>query len=335
MPETRTDLLLDVRTPSEYAQGHIPGAVNFPLFTDEERAEVGTTYVRKSRLEAIERGLDFVGPRLGEMARRIGQLAGPPEEAAPITLYCARGGMRSSSVAWLLGLLGYRTHTLPGGFKTYKHRLEEYLSQGLRLIVLQGPTGAGKTDLLHLLEHKGCQVLDLEGLARHRGSAFGYLPGVTQPTGEMLRCLLIDALERLNLSQPIFTESESLKIGRVSLPETFFQILGASDYILVDTPREVRARRIAELYGSLDPAFLLESFAKIEKRIGSQNRQLAEQALGKGDLLTAIGIALDYYDKAYARSSEIIYRGRCLGAVTHPDGDPEAMAGQIRTIAGV
>ena len=332
MTTPKNPVRIDVRTPSEYAQAHIPGAFNVPLFSDEERALVGTEYVQKSREDAIKLGLDLVGPKLGDLIRETERLAGRPAEAPELTLYCARGGMRSQSVAWLLSLYGYRVRTMPGGFKEYKRRLDDYCTRGLPLVVLAGPTGAGKTDLLHLLRAKGAQVLDLEGLARHRGSAFGYLPGVTQPSGEMLRCLLIDALEKLDLSRPIFTESESLKIGRVSLPEVFFEVLGKSDYITVELPRNVRAERIVALYGDLDPAFLLESFRKIEKRIGGANLKLAEEALGKGDLRLPTEIALDYYDKAYARSGQAIYTGRKLGTVTSQTGDLEAMATEILDI---
>ena len=329
MSAPKDPIRIDVRTPSEYADAHIPGAFNLPLFSDEERSLVGTEYVQKSRESAIKLGLDLVGPKLGNLIRETERLAGAPEEAPELTLYCARGGMRSQSVAWLLSLYGYRVRTMPGGFKAYKHRLDDYCRHGLPLVVLSGPTGSGKTDLLHLLHAKGHQVLDLEGLARHRGSAFGYLPGVTQPTSEMMRCLLIDALEHLDFSRPIFTESESLKIGRVSLPEVFFHVLGQSDYITVDLPRSVRASRIVELYGELDTAFLLESFQKIQKRIGGANLKLAEEALSKGDLRLPTEIALDYYDKAYARSGEAIYTGKRLGSVTSPKGDLEAMAAEI------
>lgn len=334
MEDAQKPFWIDVRTPSEYNRAHIPGAVNLPLFSDEERVEVGTVYVQKSREDAIKLGLDLVGAKLGDLVRETERLAGAPSSASELSLYCARGGMRSQSVAWLLSLYGWRVRTLPGGFKAYKHRLKEYTGRGLPLVVLSGPTGAGKTDLLHILRERGCQTLDLEGLALHRGSAFGYLPGVEQPSDEMLRCLIIDALEEFDFSRPIFTESESLKIGRASLPEEFFQELGRSDYILVDTPRAVRAERIAELYGSLDKEFLRESFRKIEKRIGGTNRRLAEEALERGDLTAPIQIALDYYDKAYARSESAIYQGRKIGSVLSEKGDLSAMADEILRLTG-
>lgn len=334
MEEKADTLWVDVRTPSEYAEAHVPGAVNLPLFSDDERALVGTTYVQKSREEAIKLGLDLVGPGLGTLVREAERLLGSPSEAPSLVLYCARGGMRSRSVAWLLSLYGWRVRTLDGGFKAYKHRLGEYLSRGIPFVVLAGPTGAGKTDLLHLLREMGHQTLDLEGLARHRGSAFGYLPGAVQPSGEMLRCLLISELEKFDLSRPVFTESESLKIGRVSLPEELFRTLGESDVIVVDTPREVRTRRIVSLYGTLDRDFLSQSFAKISKRIGGLNLSLAEDALQKGDLTAATEIALDYYDKAYARSCETLYKGRVLGHVTSQAGDLHEMAHEIVRILG-
>lgn len=328
MPAKLSPVIFDVRSPGEYAHAHVPGAFSLPLFSDEERAKVGTTYTKTSREEAIKEGLTYVGPKLQTFIEEVEKKVGKPTEAPPLTLYCARGGMRSSSMAWLLGLYGYHVSTIPGGFKAYKHRLEP-LVEKLTLVVLLGPTGAGKTDLLELLRERGEQVLDLEGLARHRGSAFGYLPGVTQPSDEMLRCLVIDALEGLDLSRTVFTESESLKIGRVSLPEELFQKMSVSDYLIVDTPRSLRAKRIVNLYGSLDIDFLKVSFEKIEKRIGGTNKQIALEALEKGDLLTATEIALDYYDKAYSRSSAQLFRGKEIGKVMVEEGHLDRAAEEI------
>lgn len=301
---------IDVRTPSEYERAHVVGAHNLPLFTDEERAIVGTTYVHKSREAAIEQGLSLIGPRLHLLIREIRCIVGEPTAAPPLMLYCARGGMRSHSVAWLLRLYGYDVSTYEGGFRAYKRKLLTLSMQIQRLIVIEGPTGSGKTELLYHLSDLGAQTIDLEGLCCHRGSAFGQLPNSTQPTSEMLACLLIHKLSGMNLSAPIYIESESQRIGHVQIPDVFFDVVRSAEVVTIHQPLEERARRIYDEYATLSVDFLIEAFRKITKRLGAEQTTQAIGLIRQGDLHTPIMIALRYYDSAYAKSGHTLFSGK-------------------------
>ena len=170
--------LVDVRSPSEFAQGHIPGAVNVPLFFDEERHVIGCTYKDDGRPEAVLKGLEFVGPRMAELAKQGQQLA----ERGHLLLYCARGGMRSDSVGWLWERMGLGGQRLAGGYKTYRKWVLAQSSGSRTFLIIGGKTGSGKTELLHHLSGSGEQILDLEALAHHKGSVLGNLGQPPQPT---------------------------------------------------------------------------------------------------------------------------------------------------------
>lgn len=292
-------VLLDVRSPQEFAQGHIPGACNLPLFLDQERAEVGTLYVKRSREAAIERGLDFVGPRMSQLltdARKIASGKG-------IVLYCWRGGMRSASVAWLLDMAGLSVERIVGGYKAFRANFPQMFQKySYRFVVLGGPTGSGKTELLEILKGQGEEVIDLEDLANHRGSAFGAIGQEPQPTTEHFMNLLHMALRRCNADKPIWIESESVTIGRAFLPEYFHAHMLDSPMILLKVPRENRVEHIQQEYGKYSHEALKESFGRISKRIGYDSAKLAQEAIDRDDILTAIDIALLYYDKTYYNS---------------------------------
>ncbi len=292
-------LVLDVRSPEEYRRGHIPGAVSFPLFSDTERAEVGTLYVRQSRLAAVERGLEFVGPRMAQMVREARELAAGRE----IALYCWRGGMRSESVEWLLSVGGLHTFRLRGGYKAYRQHFPDLLQQHRwRFIILGGYTGSGKTPILHELAQMGAQVIDLEGLARHKGSAFGALGQESQPTTEQFMNLLHDALAICDPDKPVWLESESKTIGHVFLPDDFYGLMRKAPMIELSVPRPVRVAHIAAEYGTFDREELADAFGRIARRMGGAATTHAIDAVREGRLEEAISLALDYYDKAYAHS---------------------------------
>lgn len=319
---------IDVRTPNEYENAHVVGAHNLPLFTNEERASVGTTYVQQSREAAIQEGLSYVGPRLHLMIRDVQELVGDPKTAPELMVYCARGGMRSQSVAWLFALYGYKVQTYPDGFQGYKKRLSPLVEEISRMVVIEGPTGSGKTELLYHLRDKGAQIIDLEGLGRHRGSAFGYLPEVKQPSGEMFTCLLIHELAKLDLAHPIFIESESQKIGGIQIPDTFFTRMKSAEVVTIHQPLEERVCRIHKEYGSLSPEFLTQAFTKISKRLGTEQANIAIRHIEEGDLMTPIRIALKYYDKAYERSGNELWEGN-KNTVDVTNGDLQRTANQI------
>lgn len=299
LSQSSNGIILDVRTPAEYSAGHIPGAVNFPLFTDEERVVVGTAYVQEGRDEAVEKGLEFVGPKMASFVREAKRLAG----GKPLFVHCWRGGMRSGSIAWLLRTAGLDVKLLRGGYKAYRQSFVELLDNGgWKFIILGGSTGCGKTQILHQLAACGQQVLDLEGLACHKGSAFGALGEQPQPTTEQFANNIQTAFRRFDPTRPIWCEGESESIGKVFIPRNLFLQMTASPLIVLELPRELRIRHIMQEYGSFPADQLIASFHKIERRLGGAAATQAIQAVESGDLPTAISIALHYYDKGYAHS---------------------------------
>ena len=192
----KESVVLDIRTPAEFSQGHLPGAVSFPLFSDEERVVVGTIYKKQGRDIAVLKGLEFVGPKLKDLVLQAKKHKGA------LCLYCWRGGMRSNSMAWLLETAGREVYLLEGGYKAYRAYGRELISNGLKLIMLSGPTGSGKTEILHHLAALGHQVLDLEGLANHRGSSFGGIGQPTQPSTEQFTNLIFEKITGFDLSKP-------------------------------------------------------------------------------------------------------------------------------------
>lgn len=203
------DLVIDVRTPGEFAVDHVPGAVNLPVLYDAERAEVGTIYVQESRFKARRVGAAHVARNVAHHLETA--LADKPGAFRPL-LYCWRGGMRSAAMAQILSQVGWRTGVLAGGYRTYRREVTARLydsAPGIRAVVLDGPTGCGKTEILHRLAARGVQVLDLEALAEHRGSLLGALPGRTQPSQKMFESRLLAALEAMDPGRPVVIEAEA------------------------------------------------------------------------------------------------------------------------------
>lgn len=293
--------VLDVRTPAEYFHGHIPGALNFPLFSNEERAEVGTLYKQVSRDAALRRGLELVGPRLTQMIELA--LALVPDR--DVLVHCWRGGQRSESVGWLLQTAGFQVSVLEGGYKSYRrYALGVFESIPFKLFILGGPTGSGKTELLHVMEQKGAQIIDLEKLAHHKGSAFGSLGEEDQPTSEHFENRVERAIRHLDPSRPVWIEHESRGIGRVFIPDGFWRYMLGSPLVLVDPGREARLAHAVEIYGSFDAEILKNCFTRVTTRMGGQNVKAAIEAIDAGDIETAASLALAYYDKAYAHHLE-------------------------------
>ncbi len=296
--DRRQRLLLDVRTPAEYARGHIPGAINFPLFENEERAEVGTLYKQQSPQAALERGLELVGPKMAGFVRRARELA----EGRPLTLHCWRGGKRSGSMAWLLELAGMNVSVIKGGYKAYRRKILAMLENPpWRLVMLSGKTGSGKTEVLRELKKRGAQVVDLEELANHRGSAFGALGMPAQPSTEHFANLLYEALAGMKPDQPVWVENESRSIGRVFLPEGFWHAMLRAPKFVLEVSDDARIRRLLRDYAVFSGEELYASFEKIARRLGGLRLKQAGEALRAGDYATAARIALAYYDKAYGK----------------------------------
>ena len=293
--------VIDVRTPSEYARGHIPGAVNIPLFDDHERRVVGTLYKQKSKRAAIYRGLEFAGKKLPELAREGEKAAG---KERVLLLHCWRGGMRSSSMAWLFETAGLSCRVLEGGYRSYRRFLREQLSMPFHLKVIGGRTGSGKTAILHQLEKMGHQVVDLEGIAHHKGSAFGALGETPQPTTEQFENDLFDRLFRLDRSRWIWIEDESRNIGKCVIPGELYDQMLEGDLLFLDIPREERAKYLVGHYAASDPDALKACVSRIEKKLGGDRTKVALDSIDRGDFFQTAMITLHYYDKAYMYSLE-------------------------------
>jgi tRNA 2-selenouridine synthase len=287
--------VLDVRSPREFAAGHIPGAVSFPLFTDEERKEVGTAYKQVSREDAILIGLDYFGPKMSDFVKAAKDLS--PEKE--VLLHCWRGGMRSGSVAWLLDLAGFRVNLLQAGYKDYRRFALSQFEQSYPLLLIGGMTGSGKTDLLPYLQESGEQVINLEKLASHKGSAFGGIGLPPQPTVEQFENNLALELARLDRQRRVWLEDESITIGRICLPKPFFDQMSQATVIRLDVPKEARVRKLAQEYCQVEPLVLEQAILRIQKRLGGLATKEALQAIREGDMEKMVDIALSYYDKAY------------------------------------
>lgn len=294
------DVLLDVRSPSEYKQGHIPGATSFPLFSDEDRHVIGLTYKREGNKAATKLGLHIAASKLTEFVDNAEKIANDK----PIGIYCWRGGMRSNSMALLLSTVGMKVSVLEKGYKAYRRWALQQFEQPYKLINLGGFTGTGKTEILHELAAKGQAVIDLEGMAKHKGSAFGNLEAEKQPTSEQFENNLALELKKLGTEQPIFIEDESHSIGHVILPNGLFTQLRKAPLIFLEKTRKNRIEFLQPTYGMADKEEVKAAFLRIKKRLGGQNLKLALEAIEINDTETAIGIALDYYDRYYYKGLE-------------------------------
>lgn len=291
--------VLDVRSPGEYEHAHIPGAVSLPLFDNEERAEVGTIYKQQSKRLAVQRGLEIVGPKM----RRFTDVAlsfGSEE----LLVHCWRGGMRSASMAWLFETVGLKCRMLKDGYKAYRNYVLDSFSKPFDFRVFGGCTGSGKTDLLKELRKMGGQVLDLEGLANHKGSAFGSLGEAAQPSVEMFENSICEVLDGFDLARPIFVEDESRNVGRMVIPQTLWDRMRAARLIIVNTPRTVRMERIMRDYAGFVPEVIAPNILKVEKRMGREKCKEAYDLCISGDIRAAAEICLDYYDKLYLSQLE-------------------------------
>ncbi|MEM8679026.1 MAG: tRNA 2-selenouridine(34) synthase MnmH [Planctomycetota bacterium] len=298
--------VVDVRSPGEFHRGHIPQASNLPLLDDAERCEIGTLYKRSGRAAAIARGHELVDPKIESMVAGFQQLA--PD--GRLLLHCWRGGLRSEAVAQLLRERGLSPQTLKGGYRAYRRDVHQRLGMKRPLVVLGGLTGTGKTEVLGELRALGEQVVDLEQLASHRGSAFGALGRPAQPTVEHFENQLAELWSGFDPGRLVWIEDESRKIGRVVIPEPIWAQMRAAPVIRIAVEREARVHFLVEQYGDLPLPGLLQATESIQKRLGPQRLQLATRALHAGDLCDFVRIVLEYYDQAYSRSAQKYPRDR-------------------------
>jgi len=330
--------VIDVRSPAEYEHAHIPGAYSLPLFTDEERAIVGTAYKQESREKAIKHGLDFFGPKMkaiveeverildlrlqtADLNRSKSEIENPrlPDgqvKSKIVLLYCWRGGMRSGAVGWLLDVYGFKVYTLVGGYKKFRNRVLDTFKLPFDLRILGGYTGAGKTEVLKELEKAGEHVIDLEDIAKHKGSAFGNIGMPAQPTQEMFENILSIRLRTLRYESnnnansnpqliinhsPIWLEDESQRIGLINIPNDLWHIMRRSPLYFLEIPFEERLKHIVEEYGCFDKEKMIDAILRIKERLGGLEAKKAIEFLNEDNTIESFRILLKYYDKWYTK----------------------------------
>jgi tRNA 2-selenouridine synthase len=298
-------LPVDVRTPLEYQEDHLPGAINVPLLSNEERVEIGTIYKQQGPHLARERGLLLTAHRFPAMVQSIAESA----NGRPLLVYCWRGGLRSKTVTSILDLTGHEAVQLVGGYKSFRNQVAEYFHPFIPkspLVVLHGMTGIGKTTFLMRLKEKGCSIVDLEGLACHRGSAFGQL-GLNQTlTQKRFETLLWDELRKAPAQLPLIIEGESERIGRVSLPGDFYPKMGAGIRIWCSASLETRVQRLIDEYGL--PEYKEDMGAalqRIRKKLGGKICDELAEHLERWEMEPFMkGLVCDYYDKVYYKNRD-------------------------------
>lgn len=297
-----THCIVDARTPLEFADDHLPGAINVPILTNAERVEIGTLYKQQGPQIARVRGLELTCHRFPSIVTTIAEVAA----GRPILVYCWRGGLRSESVALLLEMSGLPVVKLQGGYKAFRQVVSgffESVSLPVQLVVLHGMTGSGKTEFLNQLPASDWTVIDLEGLARHRGSAFGSLGLGEQPPQKRFETLLWDAFRKAPLDRPIVVEGESKRIGRVTLPGNLHEVMAEGTKIWCEVSVATRVKRLAAEYahqayrGPMD-----EALERIKKKLGGSHYEELKQKLDAWDAEgLAQGLIEQYYDKLYYR----------------------------------
>ncbi len=300
------DAIIDVRSPSEFALDHVPGAENLPVLDDAQRAEVGTIYVQESRFLARRIGAAHVARNIARHLETA--LADRPASFRPL-IYCWRGGQRSDAMATILSQVGWPVTLLQGGYRTYRRHVTARLydeDQPLRLMLLDGHTGSAKTEILNALPALGVQVLDLEGLAEHRGSLFGAMAGRPQPSQKMFESRLLGALHALDLNRPIVVEAEASKIGDRMTPPVLWRAMQAAPRLVLEASQEHRAAYLASAYGDIaaDPAALEAAFARLPIAPSRERLETWRGLIAVGDF-AALAQALIglHYDPAYDRAA--------------------------------
>jgi len=318
----------DVRTPAEFTHGHIPGAFNLPLFSNEERVKVGTTYKQQGREAAILLGFDLTGPRWSGFIHQALQIA--PHKR--IALHCWRGGMRSAAMAWALDLYGFEVRTIRGGYKSFRRWALRQWERPYPLSVIGGMTGSGKTHILKRLHASGEQIIDLEDLAQHQGSTYGSLNRLIQPTQEQFENNLALQLAKIEINRPVWIEDESQNIGKCLIPKPLWTLLRSATLFDLRVPEENRVAALLAEYGDLDKDFLIGSTERIGRRLGPEQTKAAITAIREGRMADFIRQVLVYYDKTYQKG--LVTRDpNNIIPIFATTGDPERNAAQLLYIA--
>ncbi|MEP6790616.1 MAG: tRNA 2-selenouridine(34) synthase MnmH [Ramlibacter sp.] len=330
--------VIDARSEAEYADDHLPGALNWPTLNNEERKLVGTIYAQVSPFEAQKRGAAIAATNIARHIER--EVMDKPKSWQPLA-YCWRGGKRSGSLALVLDQIGFRVHVIQGGYKAFRTAVLADLprmAQRLRYRVICGPTGSGKTRLLHALEATGAQVLDLEALACHRASVLGSIPGVPQPTPKRFDTLVWDKLRGFDPARPVFVESESKKVGDLTVPEALINTMRASPCLRLELSTDERVALLLEDYDCFvkDGALFTDRLAALVMLRGKAVVQGWTEQVRAGQTEAVVRDLLEkHYDPGYLSSIQRNFANYGTAPVfALRDRSPAAMAEVAREIVG-
>lgn len=319
-------LVIDVRSPIEFKKGHMPGAINIPLFDDMERAEIGTLYKAKGKEDAVMRGLEIVSPKLTNFINE----AKKNTQNKGVLVYCFRGGMRSNSFGWLLNTAGLETQILEGGYKAYRNYVLKQFEKNYKILLLGGATGSGKTEILKYLK-QDTPVLDLEGLAHHKGSAFGGIGQPAQLPQQLFENNFYNDLIEVDASKYVLIEDESMSIGYNKIPYPFWLQMKQAPIIKIMVPFDLRVNRLVNEYGKEDIEKLKQSVRNISQQLGPNNSKDCLQWLDEGKLADVAALTLKYYDKAYEYNHTQKNKKIILQVETDTD-DPIVNAEKVKRI---
>jgi len=297
LEKSKNTIIVDVRTPLEFEHSHIPGAVNIPIFTNEERVMVGTTYKQQGRQPAILLGFELTGSKWANFIREVEKLSTNKK----VLVHCWRGGMRSAAMAWAFDLYGFEVSTLKGGYKAFRTNSIESFAKIYLFKILSGNTGSAKTEILREMKLLGEQMIDLEDLAQHQGSSFGSMGKLIQPSQEQFENLLGQELQKMDLNKTIWLEDESVTIGKRIIPKQIWEQMRIAPVVKIEFPKEERIEFLDQHYGTLEKDFLKSAVLGIAKRLGPLETKFTLQAIDEGRMKDFINQVLVYYDKTYSK----------------------------------
>ena len=328
--------IIDARSEAEYAEDHLPGAMTWPSLNDAERKLIGTIYTQVNPFEAKKRGAALAAANIARHIER--DVISEPRTWQPL-VYCWRGGNRSGSLALVLGQIGFKVSVIEGGYKAFRAALLNVLPElaaRLDYRVICGPTGSGKTRLLHALAQAGAQVLDLEGLASHRSSVLGTIPGQPQPTQKRFDTLVWDALRHFDAARPVYVESESKKVGNLAVPDALIERMRASRCLRLELPDDERVALLLEDYDYFvqDQDAFCERLGALTQLRGRATVEDWQQQVAAGKIENVVReLLLKHYDPGYAASIERNFAGYADARVIAPaDRSAAAMAALAREI---
>ena len=323
--------VLDVRSPAEFEHAHIPNAKSFPIFTNQERHEIGTAYKQQSRETAIKLGLNYFGKNLVHMIEQAEKLVAQNNKNKQVIVHCWRGGMRSAAMAWLLDLYGFNVSLLEGGYKSYRKWALEQFQVEYNFTILGGYTGSNKTGALQRMMTANRTVIDLEFIAQHKGSSFGNLDLLKQPSQEQFENqLALELFQAASKHKKIWLEGESQRIGAVNIPPPIFQLMLKSDLFFLQIPFEQRLQNIVTQYGTHAKEKLINAIVRIKKRLGGLETKNAINFLLEEDVKSCISILLQHYDKAYLKSqTNTFYKERKITMLELENCDAEQICKKL------